>query len=339
MIRKFWLTAMLAIAGLVWFNSYTLACSNPTDSFAAEVLANKPGVKYDLTKIKQAQNVEVENEAIVYRSHFNEAVAIVLTEEKGEILNGLSVRIQIPTKTVNRDITTTNVSFKLQDSQIKQIDRDFLSSLGYIVDVGEKNSERVSVKFISLRKDDVNVSIEEWREGDNDRIEFRANIQNADTLQPELREEFIKILDSLGIPENALDEATLRVDRFQETDLSSAIGIPKEEFNFPEATKAELEWLTEHHIISGLDQKDIEEISQKAKAGISGWNSRLVYEDGKWFPYYETGAPMLLRDNGGGCGGFNVDNMPEGRLLLSNPSNVTPKNRLAITWCRIKVSN
>jgi len=122
MIRKFWLTAMFTIAGLVWFNSYTSACFNPTDSFAAEMLANKPDVKYDLTKIKQAQNVVVKEESIVYHSHFKETVAIVLTEEKGEILNGLSIRIQIPTKTVNRDITTTNVSFKLQDSQIKQID-------------------------------------------------------------------------------------------------------------------------------------------------------------------------------------------------------------------------
>jgi len=110
-------------------------------------------------------------------------------------------------------------------------------------------------------------------------------------------------------------------------------------------------WLTAMFTIAGLvwfnsyslacfnpTDSFIEEISQKAKAGISGWNSRLVYEDGRWLPYYETDAPLLLRDKGGGCGGFNVDNMPEGQLLLPNPSNVTPKDRLIITWGYIKVN-
>lgn len=96
-----------------------LACANPTDSFATEVLLNKPGLSYDLSGVAQAEGVtlhkgevspsgveivtrevptpqeavtgkeaaqpeegetQTEIEATIYRSHYDPRVAVVLSE-------------------------------------------------------------------------------------------------------------------------------------------------------------------------------------------------------------------------------------------------------------------
>ena len=101
------------------FVGVALACANPTDSFATEVLLNKPGLSYDLSGIVQAEGVtlhkgkvspsgveivtvevprpqetvtgkeavqpeegetQTEIEAITYRSHYDPCVAVVLSE-------------------------------------------------------------------------------------------------------------------------------------------------------------------------------------------------------------------------------------------------------------------
>ena len=120
------------------FVGVALACANPTDSFATEVLLNKPGLSYDLSGIAQAEGVTLqmgeilpsegeivtveapkpqqavtgkeaarpeegetrtEIEAIIYRSHYDPRVAVILSESGigPEAREYLSVRIQIPT--------------------------------------------------------------------------------------------------------------------------------------------------------------------------------------------------------------------------------------------------
>lgn len=76
---------------------FIFSCFFPTDYFAIEILLNKPQITYNLNifeKIKEDQLIR-QKEALIYRSHFNSEVAVILreTEEKK-----LSVRIQIPTR-------------------------------------------------------------------------------------------------------------------------------------------------------------------------------------------------------------------------------------------------
>ena len=102
MIRRFFLTAMLIIAGMIWFNSYSSACFNPTDFFAAEVVLNKTGITDDIEIFKNANNVRSDDGAIVYLSHYNADVAALVSKSDDSVI-GLSVRLQIPTKTVEVD--------------------------------------------------------------------------------------------------------------------------------------------------------------------------------------------------------------------------------------------
>jgi hypothetical protein len=54
--------------------------------------------------------------------------------------------------------------------------------------------------------------------------------------------------------------------------------------------------------------------------GTAGFNSRIVYEDGGWIPYRETGNPVLMKL--GDCGGFSITELPGG-LASSVPTEST----------------
>jgi hypothetical protein len=51
--------SILLILGLLIFPNISMACFNPTDSFATEVALNKPSITYDLSGIKQSKDVTV----------------------------------------------------------------------------------------------------------------------------------------------------------------------------------------------------------------------------------------------------------------------------------------
>jgi hypothetical protein len=140
------------------------------------------------------------------------------------------------------------------------------------------------------------------------------------------------------IEEGALKGLSLRIQiptRVERDDLVEAVDVKKEEFDFKSAVKVELEWLKANGVIRGIEGRDIAEISQVVKAGRAGWNSRIVFER-RWLPYNETENPMLLRDyNGGGCGGFDLGNMPDGKIMLSVTA-ISPRDKLATTWGRCK---
>ncbi|WP_457752975.1 CGP-CTERM-anchored Cys-rich protein [Thermococcus sp.] len=60
---------------------------------------NKPGITYNLEPLKDAKNVLIEGERIIYRSHYDERVAVMLWEDKG-----LHLRIEIPVKSWNSTV-------------------------------------------------------------------------------------------------------------------------------------------------------------------------------------------------------------------------------------------
>lgn len=78
----------------------------PRDRYSVEVLLNKPGLSYDLSTLKRAENVVdvnpeligVSGEVVVYKSHYHEDLAVILYEssiETGEekMQKHLSVRL------------------------------------------------------------------------------------------------------------------------------------------------------------------------------------------------------------------------------------------------------
>jgi hypothetical protein len=224
MKRVFLLSVLLTL--IFAFNASP--CFSPTDIFAAEVLVNKPGVSYDLAEVALADNVSFEQGVFIYRSHFDKRIAVKLEEvdesQIAELLKGLSVRIQIPTKQV-------------------------------MVDGAE--------------------------------------------------------------------------------DLAEAVDVDKDEFDFKSALKMELDWLETNGIISGVDEVDFAGIVEIAEAGLAGWNSRMVYENGKWLPYGKTSNPILVR--GIDCGGFALEKLRyDETIILPGPSSVSFDSKLATKWGRIK---
>lgn len=215
---------LLSMIGLAIMSTPVYACFNPTDSFAAEVVLNKAGITDDIEKFQNAENVRIDDETIVYVSHYNADVAVVISKIKEEIgVIGLSVRLQIPTETVEVD---------------------------------------------------------------------------------------------------------------GQTDLAPAVDIDKDEFDFQTAMEVELEWLRKNMIIAGITDDDITMIAEKAKAGASGWNSRIIYEEGNWLIYSDTNNPLLFRD--ADCGGFNLDNVPKGQIVLPGGTAVNRNGKLSVTWGMLK---
>lgn len=123
-------------------------CFNTSDLFASEVVLNKSGMDYDLRFISRSTNVIIDKDEtlITYRSHFDPRVAVILQVVKNEfnmpsgisILRGLSIRIQIPTKTIKIDdvddlieaIDTQKETFDFKSAMKAEI--DWLRAYGVI---------------------------------------------------------------------------------------------------------------------------------------------------------------------------------------------------------------
>lgn len=84
----------LALILLLIFVPLANACYNPVDSLAVEVRLNRPGISYDLSPLLNAENVKMDNGTIIYRSHYDERVGVILRE----VNSSLWIRIQIPAK-------------------------------------------------------------------------------------------------------------------------------------------------------------------------------------------------------------------------------------------------
>ena len=119
-------------------------------------------------------------------------------------------------------------------------------------------------------------------------------------------------------------------------DLTEAVDIDRDEFDFETAMRIELDWLATNKIITGVAEGDISGIAEVVEAGLAGWNARVIYDNGRWLPYNQTDNPMLFRD--ADCGGFDPKNLPEDEqtIILPGPSSVEPARKLATQWGKIK---
>jgi hypothetical protein len=166
------------------------ACYSPTDSFATEVLLNKPEVSYNLSGMIESDNVIVktkevpvesekidgvptpqmiiipennstvitgtvsagepvetrtELDAIIYRSHYNPDVAVILSEDciytEGEWddTKHISVKIQIPTKDVHKSMPYVRIGLT-EYVNAATLDIDACADLGWDAEVSGSGS-------------------------------------------------------------------------------------------------------------------------------------------------------------------------------------------------------
>lgn len=77
----------IAIVAIAWIPT-SYACVSAEDPYSVEVLLNKPGLSYDLSTLKRAENVVdvnpeligVSGEVVVYKAHYHEDLVAVLYE-------------------------------------------------------------------------------------------------------------------------------------------------------------------------------------------------------------------------------------------------------------------
>lgn len=314
------------IFGLLIIVHPGLACVNPTDHFAAEVLLNKPGVSYNLTGIKASENVTIKDGAVVYRSHYNPAVAVILSEVDTEFLRGLSVRIQIPTQRVQKQVSsiTGRVEENVSMGDLRIFDAQ---NLGWTVVC----TEDIPPSSCGIYKGNIYIHLSGSREPVGV-TEITLQVKDAPTLDEKSKEEISSILRAIGLLAE-VEEVKFELKRDSWVDLEPAVDF-NGEFDFTLAMRAELMWLRSNGVISGLEDHDVERISEMARAGLAGHNSRLIYDSGRWLPYARSSNPGLLRA-APDCGGFPAAALPLGVISdLISTSPAPPTSSTSGTDCK-----
>ena len=362
------------------FVGVALACANPTDSFATEVLLNKPGISYDLSGIAQAEGVtlqmgevspsgveivtegvpkpqeavtsqqvaqpeegemQTEIEAIIYRSHYDPRVAVVLSESGvgPEAREYLSVRIQIPTQEFYSSTPLVEVRLVGQ-MDVASLDVEQAQALGWETRISgggswtvgggdeeddegnegrDNEGEVISRDAYTLRKGNMQMHIMAAERTSLMEAEVEVTVNDTTSLSDEVRSEIGRVLVVIGFAADertALENANVEAKVNEWMDLTETVDVSADEFDWQEAMRTELAWLRDKGVIAGLSDAEIEESAAACERGTAGYNSRIVYEAGKWPPYRETNQPLLLKGEltGGGCSGFSLDTLPEGSL-------------------------
>lgn len=313
MIKKFTILLFSFLILSLFSPLWAQACFNPTDSFAVEVILNKTGIAYDLTKIREAVGVSTQDDSLIYRAHFNENVAVVLTENKGVPEKGLIVRIQIPTKEVTTVWTIIHFEKTLDKVKMSDLSLDKAADLGW------------QVADTKMAKDENIISLQPISEVNDYGVIITIEIKGkTDQLSDSLKNEFINVLKTIGLSESDSEsifvKENIKTFPLTETDLTEAVAIKAAEFKFDEALKRELEFLVSEKIITGLLEQDIVDIYKLAERGKAGHNERIRWFKDKWV----VGITKEMEEAGisrvkeyASCGGFALSLLPQTTLNLN----------------------
>ncbi|MEK6820434.1 MAG: hypothetical protein AABX71_01865 [Nanoarchaeota archaeon] len=298
----------------------TAACVNPTDSFASEVVLNKPETYYNLGRFLKAENFLYEDGRYIFQSQYNKNLATILSEISSPVCktNCLSVRLQIPLDeaefksyylSVISSVVGKEISLKEETDNYK----------GWSIISGKTSLElkknQINILISSLdRRSDIIIEINEKLKicgGCDGKCVYTA--EGNKCITREMKEDIEEIMKFLGLINKFSDLfSSYRAVEAEKTiaDLKPAI---EPYIDWEEAMKQELVNLKAKGIID-IEDKDIEKIAWLSERGRAGHNSRIVYseKDREWKYYYDTENPVLIR--GVGCEEFPAKNLPRKAL-------------------------
>ena len=203
----------------------------------------------------------------------------------------VAVRVQIPMKqiVITTTMHTCSISVKVNPLELKVEEARKLGWGGWV----KRDIENDFVSF-ALAKSLGEVRLRLEGKGAGGEVHLSLRVEGADELSAAVLGEFKEALKAMGLDEGLVDKCPFR--RFEEPrDFRPAPAYDVSESDLKGALKAELEWLVENGVISGLSKDDVRAIVSAAKLGYAGWNSRLVWSNGKWVPYHSTEGAMVLR--------------------------------------------
>jgi hypothetical protein len=275
-----------------------------------------------------------ELDQIIYRSHHNPNVAVILSDRVHNYNEGewddakyISVKIQIPTKDVHRSMPYIGIGLT-EDVYTAALDIEACADLGWDSEVSGSGSwttddgERRTMRSYSLRKGDIRINVMPADRTSLEETEVSVTVNNATSMSEGAKDEITDVLVAIRFFESTdiIDDMAIVSNIREWDDLESAIGVAADDFDFGYTMKTELERLIDDGVIVGLTDTDVDEIASASVRGTAGYNSRIVYEDGEWIPYRETGMPILMKISD--CGGFSITELPGG-LAQSVPTEST----------------
>ena len=321
---------ILALSSLLIFSNSASAlesCYHPTGWFASEVLLDKPGVTYDISRIQSAANVSVVRSSILYRSHYDDRVAVILTPLELFQEKGLDLRLQLPTRNVST--TTQSIIYSENVSAIRVADLELMGgkTVGWILNLDYRPDPLGGppVQVANITKDNLKLSIiplvNETMPGSYVGIE----VSNTTALSKQDQADFAKIFDAIGYPQSF--DTFIRGKQFNVVttityDLATALEKNWGETEWGDAMKTEIKWLTKNHVVNGLEDKDLDTLSALAPYAWGEHNFKARWYNNGWILGVtdEMVQANYTREYTGpaNCQGFQSSSLPPNKLVDFN---------------------
>lgn len=280
-------------------SNFYLSWDNP---ISIEVLLNKPGVSYNLEILGNAENVITPPaepptpDIFIYRSHDFENLAVIVYESSEPGVPGggkhLSVRLSPKARKVTLILGYETETFEIPKRYEPHQDGENLPSLEDLQLPGWSISTYEGRGFEAKYKEEQVVILSKLL---TDPLISTLSIRTKEKIDSETEENILSLLSKVFY----LDESDIQGVKGE---LARMKGVETVEFepvfDFSDdeagmALKTELMWLSDKGIIKDLSENDIWEIFEKVKIGYAGVNDRLIYKDGKWISYRESGYSLI----------------------------------------------
>ncbi|RLE57612.1 MAG: hypothetical protein DRJ32_07400 [Thermoprotei archaeon] len=206
----------------------------------------------------------------------------------------IAVRIQVPLKQemLVATVFMCKVEYSSSKLNVSMLRVDEAEKLGWEVWVKKTSGGNVVGFFLRKNVSGAELSLE--GAGMCNEIGLSFRIERVDEINDTLLNEFRSVLKAIGLTEDLVKKDLFeKYAEIRQIMFTPAYSISEDKVR--DALKAELEWLVEKGVISGLSKDDIEAIISSAKLGYSGWNDRLVWCNGSWIPYRLMSGASILR--------------------------------------------
>ncbi len=298
-----WSTILLI---LVFATSITsIACFDPSDNYSLEVVLSKPGIKYDLSILDKIQGVVRIGKDYLYiwRSHISPSDIIVVVSLQPLSLKTnaekyISIRIEgktiVVNKTINMYYLKTEAAREISIEEIKNVLKEYNWSMNAY------SSDNIIKALLLKNTNNTTITVSMIVSYINGKTLFSLTFRleqsvDNDIVLKNLEEALKKITNNM--------EVDFTKKTITEQEIRPSPNITEELLK--EALEYELKWLISLRVIDGLTSNDIKNILSSIKEGMAGWNSRLVYFNNKWYPYYEVVKEIpggALVKTSSGCG-------------------------------------
>ncbi len=273
------------------------------DDYAVEAVLNKPGTIYYSHNIDNIENLIIYNNKYTSLSQYSQEIAAIFNQESSLTSggsSGLSVRLQLPTKISEVEISFINFAALINNQEAFNLREDFY--LGWKITCTNKkcnlDNQGTGVIITQISKNEYNILIESSKElVSSGKRCFKRN-NNELCLTNQLEKELSLVFEHIGFV-SSFDKllASYNIITLGSEMTSSLIPDTDLRPDWQEAMRQELVNLKRKNIIS-IPDKEIEEIAALTKQGNAGKNKRIIFNADleSYSYYYEIILPVLTQE-------------------------------------------